>query len=314
VSKRTFTTEIEMVMTMTAIDEQAAVLALTKATHDKPWFHTARVIAAVGSALGVLDGAFTGRDEDDQAHATAIAARVQPEDLDWARDLIAAMRAEGVLLVTVLDKEYPGNLYSSYDRQPFLWVRGGIVPGDYRAVAVVGEHDVDHAATVARALAGAGLTVVSPLRTDLDAAVHEAALAAGGRALGVLAGGLAAPSGFGAYASVAKQIAGRGAVVSPFWPDMDPTDRTVEFARIVTCGLADCLYVVDGHAGGSSDGHAARALATGKSVLVPQRLQQEQPWVVRVGRRGGMTVVQDIDDLARQAVNLVDMTPRLNVS
>ncbi|MFF0768766.1 DNA-processing protein DprA [Nonomuraea wenchangensis] len=299
---------------MTAIDEQAAVLALTKATHDKPWFHTTRVIAAAGSALGVLDGTFTGHDEDDRAHATAIAARVRPKDLDWARDLVAAMRAEGVLLVTVLDKGYPGNLYSAYDRQPFLWVRGGFGPGDHRAVAVVGEYDVDHAAAVARALAGAGLTVVAPLRTDLDAAVHEGALAAGGRTLGVLAGGLGAPSASGAHASVAKQIAERGAVVSAFWPGTDPTGRTVELARIVTCGLADCMYVVDGHPGGSSDGHVSRALATGKSVLVSQRLQQEQPWVARACGRAGMTVVQDIDDLARQAVNLVDMTPRLRVS
>ncbi|MER7369934.1 DNA-processing protein DprA [Nonomuraea wenchangensis] len=299
---------------MTAIDEQAAVLALTKATHDKPWFYTTRVIAAAGSALGVLDGMFTARDEDDQAHATAIAARVQPEDLDWARDLIAAMRAEGVHLVTVLDKSYPGNLYSAYDRQPFLWVRGGIEPGDYRAVAVIGENDVAQAAAAARALAGAGLTVVSPLCSDLDAAVHEAAFAAGGRTLGVIAGGLAAPSTPGVHASVAKQIAERGAVVSPFWPHIDPTETTIELARIVTCGLADCVYVVDGHPGGLSDGHAARALATGKSVLVPQRFQQAQPWVASADRRAGMTVVQDIDDLIRQAVNLVDMTPRLHVS
>jgi DNA processing protein len=301
-------------MTMTAIDEQAAVLALTKATHDKPWFHTTRVIAAAGSALGVLAGTFTGCDEDDQAHAAAIAARVRREDLEWARDLIAAMRSEGVHLVTVLDKGYPGNLYSAYDRQPFLWVRGGIERGDYRAVAVVGELDVDHATAAARNLAHAGLTVVSPLRTDLDAAVHEVAIAVGGRTLGVLAGGLAAASAFGAHASVAKQIAERGAVVSPFWPDIDPTNRTVELARIVTCGLADCLYIVDGHPEGSSEGHAARALATGKMVLVPQRLQQEQPWAAQAAVRAGMTVVQDIDDLVRQAVNLVDMTPRLNVS
>ncbi|NUW42531.1 DNA-processing protein DprA [Nonomuraea rhodomycinica] len=299
---------------MTVIDEQAAVLALAQATHDKPWHHTTRVIAAAGSALGVLGGAFAGRDEDDQAHAAAIAARVRAEDLDWARDLIAAMLAAGVRLVTVLDRDYPGNLYSAYDRQPFLWVRGATEPGDHRAVAVVGEHDLDHAAAAARALARAGLTVVSPLRTDLDAAVHEAALAAGGRVLGVLAGGLAASSASGAHASVAKRIAERGAVVSPFWPDVDPTERTVALARVVTCGLADCLYVVDGHRGGSSHGHAAKALATGKSVLVSQRLQQEQPWVAQEGGRGGMTVVQDIDDLSRRAVNLVDMTPRLNVS
>ncbi|MFG1688857.1 DNA-processing protein DprA [Nonomuraea sp. NPDC049269] len=299
---------------MTTIDEQAAVLALTKATHDKPWFYTARVILDAGSALELLDGGYACRDEDDQAHAAAIAARVEPGDLSQGRDLITDMRAEGVHLVTVLDDAYPGNAIWAYDRQPFLWTRGRFQAGDHRAVAVVGEYDVDHATAAARALAEAGLTVVAPLRTDLDAAVHQAALAAAGgrtsRTLAVLAGGITEPATVGEYASVAKQIADCGAVVSPFWPGTAPTDRTITKARVVTCGLADCLYVVDGADGGPAASHVEEALRTGKRVFVPQRLQQEQPWVDRAGSRGGMTGVQDIDDLCQQAVNLVDMTPR----
>lgn len=311
VSARTFATEttFEMVMTMTTIDEQAAVLALTKATHDKPWFYTARVILDAGSALELLDGGYACRDEDDQAHAAAIAARVQPGDLAWGRDLIATMRADGVHLVTVLDDAYPGNAIWAYDRQPFLWIRGCFQAADHRAVAVVSEYDAGHAIAAARALAEAGLTVVAPLRTDLNAAVHRAALAAGGRTLAVLAGGITEPATLGEYASVAERIAGRGAMVSPFWPGTAPTGRTVAPARIVTCGLADCLYVIDGADGGLAARHVEEALQTGKRVFVSQRLQQEQPWVDRAALRGGMTGVQDIDDLSQQAVNLV-MTPR----
>ncbi|MEU4231562.1 DNA-processing protein DprA [Nonomuraea sp. NPDC026600] len=317
-------------MTMTTIDERAAVLALTKATRDQPWFYTARVILDAGSALALLDGGYACRDEDDQAHAAAIAARVQPGDLSRGRDLITAMRTEGVHLVTVLDDAYPGNAIWAYDRQPFLWTRGRFQAGDHRAVAVVGEHDADHATAAAQALAEAGLTVVAPLRTDLDAAVHQAALAAGGRTLAVLAGGITEPATFaaggrtlavlaggiaeaatlGEYASVAKRIADRGAIVSPFWPGTAPTDLTVTLARIATCGLADSLYVIDGADGGPSARHVEEALRTGKRVFVSQWLQQEQPWVDRAGLRGGMTGVQDIDDLCQQAVNLVDMTPR----
>ncbi|WP_433516476.1 DNA-processing protein DprA [Nonomuraea sp. CA-143628] len=297
---------------MTTIDEQSAVLALTKATHDKPWHYTSRVILDAGSALKLLDGGYTSRDEDDQAHAAAIAARVQPSDLAWARDLITAMRADSVHLTTVLDETYPGNAIWAYDRQPFLWTRGRFQGGDHRAVAVVGEHDAAHATAAAQALAEAGLTVVAPLRTDLDVAIHQAALDAGGRTLAVLAGGIAEPATLGEYASVAKQIADRGAIVSPFWPGTAPTDRTIALARIVTCGLADCLYAVDGTDGGPASGHVEEALKTGKYVFVSQRLQQEQPWVDRAGLRGGMTGVQDIDDLSKHAVNLIDMTPRTN--
>ncbi|WP_181307395.1 DNA-processing protein DprA [Nonomuraea fuscirosea] len=299
---------------MTTIDEQAAVLALTKTTGDNPWFYTARVIIDAGSALELLNGGCLSGDADDRAHAAAVAARVKSDDLVWARALIGTMRSGGVQLVTVLDDTYPGNLMWAYDRQPFLWLRGELHHSDRRAVAVVGEEDSDHAAAAAHALAQAGITIVAPLCSPFDVAVHQAALDVGGRTLAVLAGGIAAPEAVGAYASVAEKIADRGAVVSAFWPDAAPTGRTVALARIVTCGLADCLYVVDGVDGGTSAAHVEQGLQTGKYVFVSQRLHQEQPWAARAGFRGGMTVVQDIDELTKQAVNLVDMTPGTNIS
>ncbi|MEU6426726.1 DNA-processing protein DprA [Microbispora sp. NPDC046973] len=297
---------------MTTIHEQAAVLALTRATRDEPWFHTARVILDAGGALKLLDGGCASRDEDDRAHAAAVAARVRPADLAWGRELVTAMRAEGVHLVTVADEAYPGNLLWAYDRPPFLWVRGGLRAGDHRAVAVIGDHDAGHAADAARALAEAGLIVVAPLRTPLDAAVHRAALAAGGRTVGVPEGGVDAPAAAEEYASVAERIAERGALVSSCWPGTAPGGSAATCARVVTCGLADCLYVVDGADGGPSSRHVEEALNTGKHVFVSQRLHQEQPWARRVAARGGMTAVQDIDDLCAQAVNLVDMAPRTN--
>jgi DNA processing protein len=299
----------EMVMTMTTSDEQAAVLALTRVTHTRPWFHTARAILDAGSALELLDGRSAGRDADDRAYAADLAARVRPGDLTWARDLVAAMRGDGVRLVTVLDAAYPANLMWAYDRQPFLWVRGDLRPGEHRSVAVIGEDDPGHAAAAARALAQADITVVAPLRSAVDAAVHQAAHDAGGRSLAVLAGGLAEPGALGEYTSVAEWIAERGAVVSAFWPHAVPTGRTAALVPVVTCGLADCLYVVDGAESGTSAAHVRQALETGTHVFASQRLHREHPWVARAGARGGMTAVQDTDDLPKLMVNLVDMTP-----
>ncbi|MGW5689143.1 DNA-processing protein DprA [Nonomuraea sp. NPDC003754] len=294
-------------MTMTALDEQAAVLALTKATHAQSWHHTARAIATVGSALKLTDGDVAGLDATDQAHAADLRSRVNVEDIDQARNLITTMRASGVHLITVLDDTYPGNMLWANNYQPFLWVRGRIAPKDYRAVAVVGQRDSVHAAAAARALAEAGLTVIAPLRTDLDVAVHEAVLAAGGRTLGVLAGGITAPDTLSQHANVAQEIGERGALVSPFWPDTAPTDLTIPQERVATCGLAATVYIIDGGYGGPSHRCTEMALKTGKHVFVPQRLQEEHSWVAQAGFRGGITVVQDIDDLSKQAVNLVDM-------
>ncbi len=294
-------------MTMTRIDEQAAVLALTKATRTQPWHHTARVIAAAGSALKLTDGDVIGLDETDQAHAADLRSRVSVEDLDQARDLITTMRADDVHLITVLDDTYPGNMMWANNYPPFVWVRGRMAPEDYRAVAIVGEHDSEQASAAARAVAEAGLTVIAPLRTDLDAAVHEAALEAGGRTLGVLVGGIAAPDTLGPYTNVARQIGRCGALVSPFWPDTAPTDCTIAQERVVTCGLAATVYIVDGGDGGPGHRCTESVLKTGKHVFVPHQLQQEHSWVAQAGFRGGITVVQDTDKLSKHAVNLVDM-------
>ncbi|WP_327089214.1 DNA-processing protein DprA [Nonomuraea sp. NBC_01738] len=301
-------TTFEMVMTVTTIDEQTAVLALTQATHSVPWHYTARAIASAGSACKILDEDLIGLDEGDRVHAVDIASRVEPEDLRRTRNLIITMQAHGIDLVTILDDTYPGNMLWANNYQPFLWIRGQLNTEDYRAVAVVGERDSTLAAAAAQALAHAGLTVVAPLDTDLDAAVHEAALAVGGHTLGVLSGGIAEPSTLGQYANVAQQIVERGALVSQFWPDTARADQTTALARIVTCGLAATIYIADGCDGGSSHRYVESVLKTGKHVFVPQWLQQEQPWVTRAGFRGGITAVQDIDDLSKQAVNLIDMS------
>ncbi|MFI9591531.1 hypothetical protein [Nonomuraea sp. NPDC052265] len=104
---------------MSVTKEQAAVLALTRATAG-PWHHTARVVEARGSALRPADGDFAGLGGHDRAHAAEVVARLRPGDLDRAEAVIASCPAA---LVTVLDDDYPGNLAYVHNLQPFLWVR-----------------------------------------------------------------------------------------------------------------------------------------------------------------------------------------------
>jgi DNA processing protein len=300
---------------VTVLDEQAAVLALTKATTG-PWHHTTRIIKAGGARRlieGDVDG-FTGPDaEDNRAHARDLLTRRKPDDLQWARELIGNRLADDVALVVVGDAAYPGNLWSRFDAQPFLWTRGRRLMQDYRSVAIAGEHDVDHAAAAARTLAQAGMTVVAGLATELDAAVHHAALDAGGRTLAVLAGGIARPAALEPYADLARQIAdeGHGAVISPFWPDTIPSDHTAALAHIVLSGIADSVYIVDG-ASDSACRHLAHvAVGHGGYVLVPDRLHHEQPWVAHVGRGGGTGVVRDLRHLTTRALELADAVPRI---
>ncbi|MEV4305483.1 hypothetical protein [Nonomuraea sp. NPDC049624] len=275
---------------MSVTEEQAAVLALTRATAG-PWHHTARVVEAAGSALRLVRGDLGGLGGHDRAHAARVLARLRPGDLGRAEALIASCPAA---LVTVLDDDYPGNLAYAYNLQPFLWVRGRLEGGDHRSVAVTG--DAPGACAAARALAAAGLTVVC------DGPRTAAAAAAGGRAIVVAPHDGQPMAVVGGPGGGRPVTGGPGVVVavSPFWPGTAATARTRAVTGLVTSGLAAALY-----AAGAGDGErAAMALSQGKHVFAAPGL----PWTPRLAYRGGVTVVAGIDELARQAVNLVDVT------
>ncbi|MEU6743646.1 DNA-processing protein DprA [Streptosporangium sandarakinum] len=299
---------------MSETREQAAVLALSEATAG-PWQRTARVVQAARGALRLVNGDLTGLDEDDRAHAAEVVSRLRDGDLARAEDLIVAARAEGAYPVTVLDEEYPGNLDFVHDLPPVLWVRGRLLDEDHRSIAVVGEHraggpSTDRVRYEARVLSRAGFTLVADLGPGVGPAVHAAALSAGGRTIATLAQGIAVPVA-PENATLAKEIAHGGALVSPFRPTEAMTPGTVSLSRAVTSGSAAAVYVVDGEEGGGAARQARTALGQGRHLFVPHRLHEEQPWVRRAAHRGGITVVRDIDDLLTRMVNLVDVTRHL---
>lgn len=297
-----------MEKSMSALKEQAAVLALTRHAAGA-WHPIARIIQESRSAVRLVDGDIADVTFEDRAYATEVVAQVQPDDLAWAESLIASARSRDVQLVTVLDPGYPGNLDFAHDLQPFLWVRGRLRAEDYRALTIVGEGSMalTDACQAAQAVAQAGLTVVAGLHSELDVAVHETTLAAGGRSMAVLDRGIVAPMDTAGHATVAEEIARRGAVVSQFWPQDVRSAHTIAASRTVTSGLAAAVYVVDGVDGSGPALQARVGLDHGRHLFVPHQLHQEQPWVGELAYRGGVTVVHSLDDLLDGIVNLVDM-------
>ncbi|HVT60900.1 MAG TPA: DNA-processing protein DprA [Thermoanaerobaculia bacterium] len=125
----------------------------------------------------------------------------------------------GARIVTLLDLSYPPALADLDLAPPVLALRGELPPGP--AVAIVGSRLADAygrevAEDFARALAAAGVTVVSGFAQGIDAAAHRGALtAAGGTTVAVLGCGVGVsyPSG---HSRLADAIAERGALVSEF--------------------------------------------------------------------------------------------------
>ncbi len=110
------------------------------------------------------------------------------EYMDQLQDL-------GVTVVGYGMAGYPRLLAETDDPSPMLYARGEFTRADDLAIAIVGtrrctSYGQDITEKLATGLARRGFTVVSGLAVGIDAHAHRAALAAGGRSIGVMAYGI----------------------------------------------------------------------------------------------------------------------------
>lgn len=234
-----------------------------------------RVVAL--AAAGV-----TGRDVG-QVIAQAPSAAWEPAEVVAALERqrgvpLAAVEAEealrelGARVVLPDDAAYPSRL------RP-LWPHGGAplwlfavgpLP-DAPAAAVVGTRQptaagLEVASWLGRALAQAGITVVSGLARGVDQAAHRGALAAGGATVGVLGAGLDVdyPRGDSALRA---DVAAAGGLVTELPCGAAPRPRHFLARNRIISGLADVTVVVEGRARSGALATAQRAAEQGREVL-----------------------------------------------
>ncbi len=165
-----------------------------------------------------------------------------------ATDERAAQARCGARLLTLDDADYPARLRAIPDPPLVLVVRGEL-GGDEPSVAIVGARRAGAygrrvAEELARGLAQAGVTVVSGLAAGIDSAAHRGALEAGGRTVAVLATGVdrVYPSW---NASLARAVAGQGALVSEFACGTEPRSWSFPRRNRVISGLTLGTIVVE---------------------------------------------------------------------
>jgi DNA processing protein len=139
---------------------------------------------------------------------------------------LGVLAACGVRGVPLGSGEYPPRLARLADPAPLLWVRGDLTALHAPSVAIVGSrapsgYGLVVARALARALASAGLAIVSGLARGIDAAAHEGALEAGGTTVAFQACGpdRVYPA---AHGRLAARIAEAGAVASELPPGAPP--------------------------------------------------------------------------------------------
>ncbi|MCG8451519.1 MAG: DNA-processing protein DprA [Pirellulales bacterium] len=145
--------------------------------------------------------------------------------------------------------DYPPLLKEIHDPPGVLFTRGKLQSADRLAVAIVGtrhasRYGLRQTTNLAGSLAQAGVTVVSGMARGIDTAAHQAALAAGGRTIAVLASGVLKP-----YppenAELAQQIAAQGCVLSETAPTMPPMSGMFPQRNRIISGLTLGTIVVE---------------------------------------------------------------------
>lgn len=209
------------------------------------------------------------------------------------------------------NEAYPASLASIQDPPYLLYYAGRLSCLDVPAVALVGtrtpsQYGTEVAEKLAYDLAQAGVCVVSGLARGIDAAVHRAALEAGGHTIGVLGSGINIPYPPEHRSMLRKIAAGIGLVISEYPLDAPPLAYHFPHRNRIISGLSLATVFVEGkiQSGGMHTVHSA--LMQGREVFaVPGHvgnIGSEGPHaILREGARI-ITSAQDIiDDLGLQS-------------
>jgi DNA processing protein len=230
-----------------------------------------------------------------------------------------------VNLLALGEKGYPGALATIADPPHLLYVRGALDQRDARAVALVGSRQCTaYGRRVAERLAGglarAGCTVISGLARGIDGCAHRSALAAGGRTIAVLAGGLSRiypPE----HKELAEQVETAGALVSEAAMQMEPMAGMFPARNRIISGLAKAVVIVEANEKSGALITAHHAVEQGRPVLaVPGPIDSPASAGAHALLRQGAILVRDVDDILEElgglpresAPELKEIPPGLN--
>jgi DNA processing protein len=264
-----------------------------------------RLVERFGSARAALDAPPSELRRVEGVGPKVLENLVAAASSDEAETELAVCRERAVGILPQSHPSYPPLLRQIYDPPGLLFVRGTLQAQDGLAVAIVGtrhptQYGLRQAARLAESLSRAGLTITSGLARGIDAAAHRGAMAAGGRTVAVLAGGVVKiypPE----HEQLAAEVAARGAVVSEV-----PSDCTLQGGmfpqrnRIIS-GLSLGVIVVEAGDRSGALITARHAMEQGREVFaVPGRVEDRSSHGCHQLIRDGAKLVQSADDVLEE--------------
>lgn len=217
---------------------------------------------------------------------------------------LALMERHGVGLLALGTPDYPTALAQIPDAPHLLYTRGAYDTADVKAVAVVGSrHCTAYGRRVterlAAGLARAGYTIVSGLARGIDGVAHRAALAAGGRTIAVLAGGLSKiypPE----HAELAREVEQAGALFTEANMAAEPMAGMFPARNRLISGLSRAVVVVEA-------AERSGALITARHAAEQGRPAFAVPGPVDSAASGGtLRLIRDGATLVRGAEDVIE--------
>lgn len=216
---------------------------------------------------------------------------------------IASIRGiENLRLVNWTDPEYPAMLREIYDPPTLLYVRGNAEVLTMPCVSIVGTrkptlYGTQMAERLGRELAARGVTVVSGMARGIDAIAHQGAMAANGRAIGVLGTGVNV-----CYPKENKKlyekVLERGAIISEFPLGTHPSPENFPIRNRIVAGMPHGVVVVEGAQYSGSLITARLAMEFGREVFaVPGNVTQPVSFAPNQLIRQGAKLVTNGEDV-----------------
>lgn len=171
--------------------------------------------------------------------------------VDYIEKSLSGLRDKDVGVITILNPIFPERLRRPEVNAPLvLYYRGDPKILADESVAVVGTracstYGMEVAKNIGYDLGAAGVTVVSGLATGIDSYAHEGTIAASGKCVAVIGGGLDHVTPVGNIKIHDKIIESGGAVVSEYRPEFPPNKFTFPERNRLISGLSLGTVVVE---------------------------------------------------------------------
>lgn len=212
---------------------------------------------------------------------------------------------EGIMRIDINSSDYPARLRDIPDPPRQLFCMGDVSLFDFDTISVVGSRKYTlYGKTVAhmigKRLGECDVPVVSGLAYGIDAFAHEGALAAGGKVIGVLPGGLLNVAPAGNIPLLRRGLDGGGLMISEYEPHDHAEKWKYPRRNRIISGLSRCTAVVEASMNSGSLITAQHAMEQGRAVFaVPGNINSQFSIGCNLLIRDGAYPLIIIDDLIR---------------